>query len=113
MNIAFPNHTLANVRKIKESGRNYTPHSYLEIDLEGLRAIVTFCASYAGLNGLYHLEFYALTNGWEDFTGTGYRSRFFHSDVNFNDDDVIKTAFFELLDIEGFDIKKPVQASLF
>ena len=61
-----------------------------------------------------HLEFYALSIGWEGFTETGYRSHFFHPDpsILLIEDDIINLFNWLLMDSK-FSISESIQLDLF
>jgi hypothetical protein len=61
-----------------------------------------------------HLSFYALSDGWEDYTATGYKSHFFSADTSIcMGDDTVTCYFSDLLTAADFDPLKSVQLDLF
>ena len=61
-----------------------------------------------------HLEFYALSDGWQKYTETGYHSNFINLEKNtICNDAIVKKYFISILEAQGFDSKKPFQPSLF
>ncbi len=61
-----------------------------------------------------HLSFYALSDGWEDYTATGYKSHFLSADTSMcMGDDAVNCYFSDLLTAADFDPHKPVQLDLF
>jgi hypothetical protein len=61
-----------------------------------------------------HLDFMALSGGWESFTSTGYKSHFIQGDLSMNltNENVINI-FNDLLKQSAFDIAKTRQLDLF
>jgi hypothetical protein len=62
-----------------------------------------------------HLEFFALSIGWENFTETGYKSIFFYHDnyTKYIDDNSVIEIFLKELETENFIFKKSHQLQLF
>ena len=61
-----------------------------------------------------HIEFYALSLGWDKFTDSGYKSHFFHPEIedNLTDDD-IKEFFKEFLKVSNFEVENNLQTDIF
>jgi len=64
---------------------------------------------------LGHLEFYALSEGWEKYTSTGYRSTFFHhlNIKQYQNDDFVAQEFKKMLEKDGFLFEESIQVTLF
>ena len=61
-----------------------------------------------------HLQFYALSEGWNDFTETGYKSMYINTETGIQFSDTEATHYFESLLVQtGFKANKTVQLELF
>lgn len=62
-----------------------------------------------------HLGFFAMSEGWEQYTDTGYHSTFFfHSDIQqYNDDQFVIDEFKNLLSESDFVFEEVIQTALF
>ena len=71
---------------------------------------------FKGSRGLSHFNFYALSKGFEEFTGTGYRSIFVDNCKKISSYQEVKDFLFEKLN-EKIDLEKvsakPIQLNLF
>ena len=114
--LVMNNHyTVYNFETLKKENKGAT--SVFLVDFSGLKCCLVFNHRYMkSIPDLTtsHISFYALSDGWESFTETGYRSHFFMHEKEkvFNNDD-LKDDFLEYIKTNGFNVEESKQISLF
>ena len=105
-----------NIEEARNSENTKKEVIHIEYENHGLKCLLSYYPAYFsfGDHQTAHLNFYALSEGWNAFTETGYRSTFLTVERDFKATKKEIVEYFESLFKEvNFDVQAPIQASLF
>jgi hypothetical protein len=109
--------TFYKIYSFTELSQKNEKSTVLALDYEGLKYCLIFQRNAFKLDsetGVSHLQFFALSRGWERFTETGYKSLYFNNpkDSIINDNDIKKGFFVALVD-SAFSLEETKQKDIF